>query len=224
MLLTDLRELKIFLEIDPDNTEEDVKLAFMIEYASSLIEEIINRPNMSAQSRTEYYTGQGTQKLVLKSRPVYTTPTIQVFLDTNGFFGSTSGAFGSTRELTYGEDFALQIDQPDGTSRSAILYRIRDVWPMQAARQVGYLSTFALPTYGAIKVIYTAGYTVDNLPPVFRLAVNLLIANMRNIFPLGAGITSESYEGRSLAFANENRAYLLSLVRPILLPYKSWRF
>ena len=224
MLLTDLRELKTYLDIDAGDTSEDKKLLFLVEHVSSWIEEVIDRPGLSFKSRTEYYNGSGTQKMLLRSRPVYTSPTITCLVDEAGYFGSASGSFASTTALVYGTDFCLQIDQEDGTSRSGILARINDTWPKPQVRQYGWLSPFIWSSQGNVKVTYTAGYTVDNLPSVFRLAINLLIARLRYILPIGYEMNSESYEERSISLALSEKDKLLGLIRPMLLPYRNWTF
>jgi hypothetical protein len=227
--LIDLQELKILLEIDPNNDSEDVKLTFFIEYATSIIEEILNRPGLGKQSRTEFHSGTGTNRLLLKHRPVFTTPAIEVYTDDGGYYATASGSFNvSTSLLTYGSDYTLQIDQPDGTSRCGILVRIGDFWKKRNYRQTGLLSPFLGDGFGNIKVVYTGGYTMDTLPPAIRQAMVLMIARMRYILPLGLELTSESYEERSISmggsWAGANRNYFLTLVKPMLLSFRNWRF
>ena len=222
MLLSDLREIKTVLEIDQGDTSEDVKLALLIEDASRWIGEILDRPGLSKRERTEYYNGTGTQKIVLKSRPVFTTPTIAVYVDESGFFGSVSGAFSSSTALTYGNEFCLDIDQDDGTSRSAILIRIRNLWPEPAVRQRGYLTPFLGEGFGTIKVVYTAGYTVDTLPAQFRLAMTFLVAKMRQVLPLGFPLTAESYEERSMSYFMPYKNIWLDHVWMMIGSMKNW--
>lgn len=222
--ITDLRELKKILEIPDTDTSEDVKLNFLIEQASIWIEEYLNRP-LFYRERTEFYRGTGRRKLLLRARPVYTTPPIRLFLDGGGAYGSTTDAFDpGTTEKIYGEDFALQIDQPDGTSRSGILLRLNGYWPTPGVRSQGMLSPYLGESLGTIKVIYTAGYTIDKLPAKLRLACNTLVARLRHFFPLGLELNSESYEERSISWAGERKDYLLALVKPLLHSYKNWKF
>lgn len=224
MLYTDLREAKAVLEIDPDDDSEDRNITFWIEYASALIEEFLCRPGMLYKERTEYYNGTNTRQLVLKSRPVYTTPTIQVYEESNGFYGQPSGSFASTSQLTYGTDFVLKIDQDNGTSRCGILLKKHAYWPKATGRVGGYLSPFVTESFGSIKVIYTAGYTVETLPAPFRLAADMLVARIRYIFPLGMEMQSESYEERNISLQVERKEYLMALIKPILFNYKNWNF
>jgi len=224
MILTDIHELKSILEIDPGNKVEDKKLLFLIEMASDWIEEYTNR-KFFWKSRTEYYDGTGTQELRLRARPVYTTPTIAVRVDEGGYFGSVTNSFGTNTALTYGDDFALRLDQEDGTSsRSGILVRIDDIWPRPRIRQRGLLSPSIGRGYGTIKVTYTAGYSVDTLPATIRLACNLLVARLRVILPLGAESTSEGYEDRSISIVTSEKTKLMALVRPLLVAHRNWNF
>lgn len=224
MLFTDLNEVKEALEIDPGDRSEDVQLTFLVTQASNWIEEVLDRPGMSFASRTEYYGGTNTSKLLLRSRPVYATPEIAVRVDQGGYFGSASGSFGSETALTYGTDFALRIDLPGDKSRSGILYRIGGVWEKQFYRSVGLLSPYLGESPGSIRVTYSGGYTVADLPPVFRFACNLLVSRMRYVLPLGMEIGSEGYEERSIGLVTERKDYLLSLVKPLILPYRNWSF
>ena len=214
------------LDIPPNVTTEDVKLSFCIETASRWIEEILNRPGLSYASRTEYYRGTGTNKLLLRSRPVFTTPTIQVYEDEAGYYGSGDDAFNSDTLLEYGVDYCLQIDQDDGSSRSGILLNIKGAWPRRYVRQRGLLTPYLGDDLGSIKCIYTAGHTVDTLPAVFRTAVDMLVGKLYYILPLAMEISSESYEERSISFAvpDKTKNYLTSLVIPMIIWYRNWSF
>lgn len=257
MLLSDLREIKSILDIEPGDKSEDRNLNFYVEWASQWIGEIINRPHFSYRQRVEFYQGTGTQKLVLRSTPVYApvlfanqnaSQVIQVYLDTNGSFGSSQNAFygysgsiaasGSNPQntaLTYGTDFCLQVDQPVvfasgsandglGISRSGILYRINDLWYKPKIREGGYLFPYVGPDVGSIMVIYYAGWTVDTLPSVFRMACNTLVAKMRFLFPLGMELGNNSYEEYSIGILAERKDYLTSLVKQMLWTYRNFNW
>lgn len=227
-LYTDIRELKVMLQIDPRNTEEDKNLSFYNEQASAWISEWFGRPGFFRARRTEYYSGTGTQRLLLNSRPTQSTDAepIVVIFDPNGNFGSTSGSFDpGTRTLTYGTDYCLQIDQPDGvTSRSAILWKINSYWFKPSRRIPGYLSPSIGPDVGSYKITYTGGYTVQDLPAQLRMAADLLIARLRHLFPLGLELNSEAYEERSISWAATQKNYLMALVTPMLWSFRNWNF
>lgn len=224
-LLSDLTELKTLLDIDKDDKSEDKKLYFFLDMASGWISEMLNRPGLFVQARTEFYSGSGTQKLLLRSRPVYPTPTIVVNVDDSGYWGSRSGSFNTANNLTYGSDFALQLEPgEEGLSRSGILLRIGAYWPKLTARQAGLLTPFVTEGFGNVKVTYTAGYTVDNLPSPLRLACNTLVAELRVLFPLGFLSNSEGYEDRSVSVQLPQKDYLLAMIRPMVMPYRNQRW
>lgn len=216
MLLSDLRELKTMLDIEQDDTIEDRKLLFLLGRASSWIEEVLGRKFGVAQ-RTEFYSGTGTQQLCLKNRPVFRNANnvLKVWEDEGGFYGSPDGSFDDdTSLLTYGTDYCLEFDQDDPTkSRSGILIRIGDFWPRPAVRERGLLSPYTGPAFGNVKVQYVAGYTPDTMPLLIRDACNGLVARMRNLYPVGAVLSSEGYEGRSLSYhVDDAKSFLMSPV------------
>lgn len=223
---TDLIELKTLLEIDPDNTAQDAKLLILNTVASEWLGEWLNRPGFDLKSRTEYYDGTGTQKLLLRSRPVYASPTIQVFADNQGFWGAASGSFDSTTTaLTYGTDFALMLDPgEEGKSRSGILVRINGYWERPMLRQRGLLSPFVGEGFGNVKVVYTAGYTVDTMPAQLRMAADFLIARLNYVWPLGVELGSESYEERSISVITSEKSKLFALVKPMLWSARNIRW
>ncbi len=178
--------------------------------------------SLEYKARTEYLNGSGKQFLLLRHRPVFLTP--RVWLDEGGFYGAPSSAFDSTRELTYGTDFALRIDQEDGSSRSGILIRINREWPRPQIRERGYLSPYVGDGFGNIKVTYSAGYTLDTLPGTIRMATTFLVARIREMLPLGYELSHESYEERTITKAISDRQKLMSLVWPLILPYRNHRF
>lgn len=224
MLFTEIGELKAALEIPLGQKNEDKRLLMFQEWAAEWIGEALNRPDFEVKARTEYYDGTGTMLLPLRFRPVFASPTIAVRVDNHGFWGSASGSFDSTTALTYGDHFALKLDQPDGTSRSGILVRIGDVWSKPFYRQRGLLSSYIGPGHGNVRVAYTAGHTADTLPAPLRMAAVTLIAKLRHVFPLGVELTSESYEERSISWTPNQKYYLMSLIRGMIEPYRNRRW
>ena len=220
MILTDLYELKLALEIDPLNTVEDKKLSLFVTWAGEIIEGILNRPGFVLKERTEYYGGSGTQKILLRYRPAYTSPVPRVWVDEYGFFGSVSGAFtGTGSELTFGTDFCLDAPEAGEPSRSGILIRINALWPRPAVRQQGLLSPFMSESFGNVKITYHAGHTVDTLPAEFRMATVALVTKMRGFYPVGFELSSDGYEDKNISIIAERRDYLTSMAKQFL-----WRF
>lgn len=224
MLYGDLRELKALLEIDQDDLSQDKVINFLLEQASGWIDELLGRPGNAYASRVEYYQGTGTSKLMLRSRPVFATPTILVSVDEAGFYGAPSGSFASNTALTYGDDFFLKADQADGSSRSGILVRRNALWPKPQVRQIGLLSPHVGEDFGSVKVTYTGGWSVDTLPSSIRLACNLLVTRLKYLFPLGAELSGEGFEERSISVVTSDKHKLLALVMPLLWGHRSWQW
>ena len=224
-IYTDPIEAKRMLDIDPDDHSEDVKINFCNEWAANLIDEYLCRP-VFKKSRTEYPRPTNTQKLCLQARPVFTTPTIRCWVSPNngGLYGQADDAFGDGTELTFGDDFGLQIDQDDGTSRSGILIRANALWAKPIIRRAGYLYPYTTEGFGSIKVQYTGGYTIDSLPSAFRLAGDALIARLLFLFPIGFEQNSAAYEDMAVSLITERKGWLLSVVKPMLYSYLNRSF
>lgn len=217
-------EVKKLLDIDLDDTSEDVKLSLLIKMASSWIEQWCGR-EFEVKSRTEFYSGTGTMELRLRNRPVFTTPNPAVRIDEEGWFNAEGDRFDSTTALTWGDDFALVLDDRDTvSSRSGILVRRRNFWPKPSVRQRGYLSPFIGKGYGNIRIQYTAGFGVDTLPEDIRLAANFLVARLAYTFPLGVELSSESYLDRSISAVTSEKNKLLALVSPLLMQHRNWHW
>ena len=237
MLWTDLTTMKKILQIDPDNTAEDWLLNQYNVWVTDILSTLLNR-DFDYKVRTTYYKGTGNQKLTLKHRPVYplaapasasTQPfqALTVITDDSGYFGFAPGAFGSDNTalpLTLGVDYTLNPDRDDGGSTEAILYRINDYWTRPFVRQNGSLSPFVGPDLGSIKVQYTAGYTVDTLPDQLRFAANLLVAKIRYLMPVGMEISTDTFVNRTFNLNQNQRQYLIGLVKHHVLQYRNWVF
>lgn len=222
LLLTDVFEVKSLLGIPLSNNCDDKLLGFLIEMASNWIQEWLGR-DMEYKQRTEYYNGTNTIKLILRSRPVFTTG-LEVKVDDRGFFGTPTDSF-SDDALVYGTNYALNIDQDDGTSRSGILIRIDRLWYKSYYAGRGLLSPWMGPSPGSIKVTYNAGFTVDTIPAAVRLAATTLVANIKYMLPLGLDLNSDQYGQKSIGINNDMKNSLLRQVtKAMLLPFKNWFF
>lgn len=229
MLLIDLLELKALLQIPSGDTSQDLSLSFLIRYASTWLEELLDR-SLQYRERVEYYDGSGTQQLLLRARPVPNPQVVPmtVWVDPNGFYGSTSGAFSDNppnNPLTYGQDYCLKLDDRDSqVSRSGILIRMQgNLWPNRFYRQAGILTPFPGNPYGNIKVQYTAGYTPDTLPEPLRLACFWLTMTMQRMIPLGV-LTSENYQDRSVSYFLPQKRQMLAQVWSMAGGFRNWSF
>lgn len=230
MIFSDLRELKKVLDLDPADSSQDYKLLIYAEWATSIINDFLGK-SVDYKSRTQYYSGTGTNALLLKNRPVYAAPSgnfsaLTVIEDDNGLWGTASGSFAGTNAntLTYGQDYTMVIDQDDGGSRQAILVRVNDCWHRPYVRYNNLLSPYVGQALGNYQVVYTAGFTVDTLPGAFRAAADMLVARLSYIFPLGMELSSESYEERSISLITPQKDYLLALIKPLIFQFKNWRW
>jgi len=225
--LSDLRELKTYLDLDQGDATEDVKLLFLIEQASAWIEDYLDRP-LTYKQRTEYYNGKGTRKLPLRARPVYVGNGLDpvVVIDNGGGCGQIPGSFTGTG-LTYGKDFFPLMDgDTPNTSRSGILIRNNAMWPKPAFRVGGLLTPYQDTGFGVIQVTYWAGFTYDNMPSQLRMACHAMVARMRFLFPVGMELGSDSYGEKSINILAERKGYVFGgdLVKGMLNAYKNWTF
>lgn len=227
-LFSDLNELKRLFDINLGDKSEDWKLSLYNEWSASIISEYLDR-DLFLKTTTEYYNGTGSQKLLLRRRPVFPAPAVPfsaigVKVDQSGY-DNASGAFAADTALTYGTDYTLQLDNEGGTSsRSGILLRLGGYWPRPTVRQAGLLSPFIWDDTGSVQVTYTAGYTVDTLPAAFRTAGTMLVAALRYIYPLGQPLSSDGYEERSIGMAQDRKDYLTAMVKPLLFGARNWTF
>lgn len=231
MLLTDLGEIKTLLDIDPANTAQDKLLYFLIKTASEWIEQLINRPGLSFAQREEYPRPSGTEKLLLKYRPVRASTQYapQVWTNISACFpqGASTQNLNTTGELLqWGVDYDVMIDDvAKQWSRAGILLRRNgSTWEKDWSRQRGFLSPFVRQTYGTIRVVYWAGYTADDLPQGFRDACNFIVARLKNTWPLGMELGGESYEERSVSYLAQQKNYLCATALPFISQYRNWRF
>lgn len=217
MALTALSDLKAFLGIASGDTSEDALLNTLITQCSDLIEEFCGRVFGTA-SYTEYYCGDGRPFLVLNQRPV--TAITSLYLDETAFWGQAPNAFAAATLLTEGTDYALDKDQPNGSSRSGLVFNINGAWPVPVNYSPGLISPVIGPGVGNIKVTYTAGYA--SVPTPLTLACNMLIAKVRNSKTYGEALVSETDEVYSYQLAGEAKVGMFSKeVASVLARYRN---
>lgn len=185
--LVTLSTVKTALEIPDADTSRDAVLSLLITEVSGLIEDYCGR-TFGAQTITEYYSGDNTPILVLNQRPV--SAVVSVWEDEDGYWGQGDDPFDSDHLLTAGSDYALQVDQPDGSSRCGLLYRINGSWSRPAMVDAGNLSARAPYGTGNIKVRYTAGF--GTIPGAVQLAAQLSVSYLWRMMKFGGLIQSET--------------------------------
>lgn len=215
MSLTTISVIKTQLGIS--GTDEDAKLTQMLAQADALIKRYCDLQFESA-TFTEFYSGNGSQTLVLNQRPVQSITTLHE--DADGYFGDGTGAFSADDLLTAGEDYVLNRDTNSATeeSRSGIVFRIGTVWHRPSARLAGLLSTVPGLSMGNIKVVYVAGYAT--VPADVALACIQMVSMLRENSIVG-GKQQESYEDYSYTLADPKlQNELIGSVKSLLKPYK----
>jgi hypothetical protein len=157
---------------------------------------------------------------------------LTVYLDLNGMGGDGPGSFAPSTQLIIGVDYALRRDQPDGSSKSGILYRLSQsivggnlagFWPSDLRR--GSLTMRLPPVWepgiGNIKVVYTTGYPAGSTPDL-TLACNMVCQWLRVTTPHGTPIQSESMGNYLWQLMNRQKseAAEVGTIRDILSHYR----
>lgn len=171
---------------------------------------------------TEYYSGNGTNELLLKHIPVQSIT--NVWLDPAGYYGNPSGAFASSTLLTEGVDYVLDRDDASESdqSRSGMLIKIGGtIWPRPAARTLGLLTLTRTNPHGNIKVQYVGGYS--RLLGDVVLATNQLVAQLRSNAVDGGPLGREQYDYYSYQrIAADLESGAMGSVKQLLKRYKHW--
>jgi len=140
---------------------------------------------------TEFYSGTGTQALVLRQIPVVAI--LNLWLDSNGRWGDGVDPFDSTALLVQGVDYALNRNNDSTHSESGIVVRSAFIWPnVKNAGVVGSLAGETRNAPGNIKVQYTAGYLEADVPPNYKLAVAMYVSRLRSVAGRGAMVSEET--------------------------------
>lgn len=126
------------------------------------------RRKFSQVARTEYYSGTGGPRLYLRERPLISVAGLWV--DSQGYFGGPSGAFGGSNDAwTEGVDFVIERTEETEQNAAALL----------AINSSGGNGAGFFPQgNGNIKVTYTAGYLPT--PADLQLAIFYLAVAVRD--------------------------------------------
>ncbi len=213
-------DLKTELGIPLTSTAYDAQLTLWRDQGTVVIESWCKR-SFGTSAHIEYLTGNNTQRLTLKQTPV--TDVAQVLYDADGSFGrGPEPAFDPTsNELVEGVDWTLDRDSDGGISSSGILFRIGTVWPvLHLYRLPNKLSPTQGPSWGNIKVVYTAGYST--IPADLVAALVLLVAYWRRTMRVGGPIKGErlgryAYE---LFSVDPNKSPEIGTITSILSSYR----
>jgi hypothetical protein len=213
--LTTLSDLKTFLNIN--DTSEDSALNLVIPQVSAAMIEYLDKGAFGQTTYIEIYSGNGQADLVLNQRPVSSISSI--YLDDAAYWGQAPGAFAPGTLLQEGVDYALIIDQPDGSSRCGMVRNLNGFWDVPFTYTPGIITPFVGPGNGNIKITYT---TSANVPAQIQLACNMAIASIRNTAAYGQAISSESYEEYSVSLPTDGMRHIFTPeVRSLLARFRN---
>ena len=230
-MLTSLQVLKAIPEL---SRKTDAQLTVLLNGASATIKKYCKQNIELATYTNEFYSGNGKNDLALRQRPVNSVTSL--YVDQYGYYNTTSNAFASTTLWTEGNQFVLRRDGPNGTaSESGLLVRIggdtniwiAGIWTQEALWQ-GKLAASRLPTWpvgeGNIKVTYSAGYALDEIPDDIITAVITLTAWFIRTVPTVAPLQSENLGSYSytLMMRGLGQAPELGSLRQLLSRYREW--
>jgi hypothetical protein len=191
-------EVKAILGIATGNTSRDAWIDALIPAAEAAVIRFCRRDFYAAKQHLEYYSGSGTNRLVLKQSPVVAV--LGVWEDNQAQGGSSDDAFADETLLTLGEDYVLELQGSSVYPASAyvsttgvpntqpplilsgVVVRLGTVWP-SLTRHVssGWLAGASVAHQGNIKVVYTAG----DVPEDIKAATAMLIGRLMRVAPIG---------------------------------------
>lgn len=207
MALTGLTATKLHLSIPSSDTTQDAFLTQLLAAAEAAFLRLIDR-QIEQATYTEYRSGKGHRTLMLNETPV--SSITSVHYDPNGLWGQApDGSFPSATLLTEGVDYALVKDGRNGLAETGRVMRIPGVWPGRLQWRAGLLSPQSMPSLGAIRVVYVAGYS--SVPAEIPLAIWQTVAELMARRKNGLLKSSESFDGASLAFIQQEASQLLLL-------------
>lgn len=170
MALTTLEYVKTAIGVS--TSDKDAMLSLYLDAASEEIKRYLGL-NIEQAVYTEYYSGNNTTRLALRNIPVSTLTSIYLKMD--GFFDTRVPGFGAENLLIEGTDYVLDRSPSASLSKSGIVFRIGTVWPMMhRMATISRLSTDIGPSWGNIKITYTAGYST--VPKDIQLACAILVS------------------------------------------------
>lgn len=198
-LLT-LAQHKVFAGITTTDTTRDASLQEIIDEAISAVLEYCQNGTLELTQYTQILNLPSYPSLIVPFAPVTYAPDADTPIDFSLYvYNNARGdpsAFTSDHLLRPYIDYVLETGPTNITvSDSGIVRFLNGVWFINRDRPVYSLSTKIIPSYGAVKVVYTAGYATT--PPMLRMVLNLIVRKIFNARKIGAPIVSESLNGYS---------------------------
>jgi hypothetical protein len=178
--------------LDLSGTTYDEILRLTLDGVEQDIETYLGYPPQS-QTTTRYYSGNGTQRLVLAGKPVTSVTSVSECWQGYG----VSANFDSDTLLTEGTDYLVENE---GAGRPGVLYRINAVWPYLRARPLGRLGSEVVRDPLSVKVVAVEGLAPAKMAGLVDAAYREAARRWQNRDGLGYA-TSESLAGRSLGYS-----------------------
>jgi hypothetical protein len=207
--LVDLCTAKARLSID--STDTDAVIQSVLDGAERAVVVFLGYDPSSAAA-TEYYSGDGSEFIVLRRKPV--TTVTSVYADAGGRYGQSDDPFPSTSLLTEGTDYSVRID---GGTQTGILVRHGAFWPYAHRRPIRRLGWEVSPEFGSVKVTYTAGYTPAQLADIAEAIYQESAARWSSRFNGMGPFQSESLDGYSRSLGSGGSSSE-SMVSPFVSP------
>lgn len=185
MALLTLAEYKAM--IGESSSVYDAQFQALIDAAAARIESYCSR-RFESSEYSEFYTGRNSQYLCLRQWPV--TAVANVWERSDGVFGQDADSpFDATALLVNGRDYVLSREN-SSYGKSGVLLRIGKPWPsLMGLRDFGRMTPVIGPSFGNIKVQYTAGFV--EIPKDLKQAVVLLAQYWRMASRFGAPVQQE---------------------------------
>ena len=177
-------------------------LAIVLAGVDRALKDLLHQEIESPVSYTEYHDGMNSPSFRVRQRPLVSITNL--YEDSDGAYGLGVNAFPASTLLTSGTDYTFRPDQPDGSSKTGLVYRVNGFWAgavsygaggvwWGSGPSTGLLSAGLQPALGTIKITYVGGYST--IPPDLILTEILVVSKIRQMKTYGAAIQSEGYEG-----------------------------
>lgn len=165
------------------------------------------KQNIEQQTYTIVMDAPNDVNFSLPQLPVTITGT-QLYV--NWFANGDPSAFTSKDLLTLYTDYIIDPSPDDATVSTTGLVRFMQGWWGVWYQRNGYILTpKAVPAYGAMKIVYQAGYAT--IPQSIVEAVNLITSKIYNMRRLGLPLVGESLNGYS--YSSQSAATALGILQ-----------
>lgn len=208
-MLLSLSEAKVFASITTNDPVRDAALQAMIDEAADAVKRWCQNGNLERTQYTQIMALPSYPTLILPYGPVHYAPDADPAIDLQIYVNV--GAWGQPDQFTSGyllqpyQDWVLETGPTDiTTSESGLVRLVSGVQGVNRERPLYSLAVKVVPTWGAVKVVYTAGYAT--VPASIKAAMNLIVRKLYNARKDGVPAVSESLNGYAISRQNSATA------------------